>query len=79
MNTEENNKSTEAKLLAPVVFWNKFEDVKPNPDKEYLVTNSDGVILVSYFDGVNWGYLCSVKENIIYWSVLPQSPFRVKL
>ena len=75
MNTENNNDSTVVKrVLAPVIYWNKFEDIKPNADEEYLVTNSDGVIRVSYFDGVNWGYLCSVKENIIYWSILPQSP-----
>ncbi|CAH56632.1 hypothetical protein PHG11b_5 [Flavobacterium phage 11b] len=81
MNQEENNTQIKDQdgniskpLLAPVIYWNKLEDIKPNAEEEYLVTNSDGVIRVSYFDGLNWGYLCSVKENIIYWSILPQSP-----
>jgi hypothetical protein len=69
MKTETNNVA-----FPPIIYWNKFDDIKPNGDEEYLVTNSDGVIRVSYFDGTNWGYYSAVKEEIIYWSILPKSP-----
>lgn len=80
MNTEQNFKnSTEASndgntVLAPVIFWQRFDQVKPQGDAEYLVCNTDCVIRVSYFDGTNWGYLASVRENITHWSILPQVP-----
>jgi hypothetical protein len=38
------------------------------------VCNTDGVIRVSYYDGTDWGYLASVKENITHWSILPSVP-----
>ena len=71
--------STEAAIvgntvLAPVIFWQRFDQVKPQGDAEYLVCNTDGVIRVSYFDGTDWGYLATVKENITHWSILPQVP-----
>ena len=63
------------KLTIPdVIFWQRFDQVKPQGDAEYLVCNTDGVIRVSYFDGINWGYLSTVKENITHWSILPQVP-----
>ena len=61
-------------LLAPVIFWQRFNQVKPQGDAEYLVCNTDGVIRVSYYDGKDWGYLASVKENITHWSILPSVP-----
>ena len=57
-----------------VIFWQRFDQVKPQGDAEYLVCDTDGVIRVSYFDGINWGYLSTVKENITHWSILPQVP-----
>ena len=80
MNTEQNfQNSSEAcndgnTVLAPVIFWQRFDQVKPQGDAEYLVCNTDGVIRVSYFDGNHWGYLASVRENITHWSILPQVP-----
>lgn len=76
MNTDNlKNESNDAnRLLAPVIFWQRFDQVKPQGDAEYLVCNTDGVIRVSYFDGTNWGYLSTVKENITHWSILPQVP-----
>ena len=63
------------KLTIPdVIFWQRFDQVKPQGDAEYLVCNTDGIIRVSYFDGINWGYLSTVKENITHWSILPQVP-----
>ena len=63
------------KLTIPdVIFWQRFDQVKPQGDAEYLVCNTDGVIRVSYFDGTSWGYLSTVKENITHWSILPQVP-----
>ena len=63
------------KLIIPdVIFWQRFDQVKPQGDAEYLVCNTDGIIRVSYFDGINWGYLSTVKENITHWSILPQVP-----
>ena len=63
------------KLTIPdVIFWQRFDQVKPQGDAEYLVCNTDGVIRVSYFDGTHWGYLESVRENITHWSMLPQVP-----
>lgn len=61
-------------LLTPVIFWQRFDQIKPQGDAEYLVCNTDGVIRVSYFDGKYWGYLSTVKENITHWSILPQVP-----
>ena len=80
MNTEQTSQnSTEARndgntVLAPVIFWQRFDQVKPQADSEYLVCNTDGIIKVSYFDGTHWGYLASVRENITHWSILPQVP-----
>jgi hypothetical protein len=71
-NTEPSN-STKT-VLAPVIFWQRFDQVKPEGDAEYLVCNTDGVIRVSYYDGTDWGYLASVKENITHWSILPSVP-----
>ena len=71
-NTELSN-STKT-VLAPIIFWQLFDQVKPQGDAEYLVCNTDGVIRVSYFDGTRWGYLSTVKENITHWSILPQVP-----
>jgi hypothetical protein len=71
-NTEPSN-STKP-VLAPVIFWQRFDQVKPEGDAEYLVCNTDGVIRVSYYDGTDWGYLASVKENITHWSILPSVP-----
>ena len=63
------------KLTIPdVIFWQRFDQVKPQGDAEYVVCNTDGIIRVSYFDGINWGYLSTVKENITHWSILPQVP-----
>ena len=63
------------KITTPdVIFWQRFDQVKPQGDAEYLVCNTDGIIRVSYFDGINWGYLSTVKENITHWSILPQVP-----
>lgn len=60
--------------FSPIVFWYDFNKVKPQGDFEYLVCNTDGVIRVSYFDGINWGYLASQRENILFWSYLPSIP-----
>lgn len=60
--------------IETVIFWNKFPQVKPDADSEYLVCNTNGVLMVSYFDGEHWGYLASVKEDISHWSILPQVP-----
>ena len=68
------NGNDDNRLLAPVIFWQRFDQIKPKGDAEYLVCNTDGVIRVSYFDGTNWGYLSTVKENITHWSILPQVP-----
>lgn len=39
------------KLTIPdVIFWQRFDQVKPQGDAEYLVCNTDGIIRVSYFD-----------------------------
>lgn len=75
MNTEENNKSTEAKhVLAPVIYWQNFEKVQPNPDEEYLVCDIDKIIKISYFDGEKWGYYQNSDDDILFWSFLPTSP-----
>jgi len=68
------NSNEPNRLLAPVIFWQRFDQVKPEGDAEYLVCNTDGVIRVSYYDGTDWGYLASVKENITHWSILPSVP-----
>jgi hypothetical protein len=72
LNTEPSNNTKP--VLAPVIFWQRFDQVKPEGDAEYLVCNTDGVIRVSYYDGTDWGYLASVKENITHWSILPSVP-----
>jgi hypothetical protein len=59
---------------APIVFWQRFDRIKPQGDAEYLVCNTDGVIRVSYFDGVEWGYSSLIKENITHWAMLPSAP-----
>lgn len=66
-------KDTTAK--EPIIFWNRFDQVKPDADQEYLVCTPDGVIRVSYYNGDTWGYLNSVKEDVVYWSILPFVPF----
>jgi hypothetical protein len=72
--TNHENGNDANRLLAPVIFWQRFDQVKPQGDAEYLVCNTDSVIRVSYFDGKDWGYLASVKENITHWSILPSVP-----
>jgi hypothetical protein len=74
MSNEEQNGNFAKPMLAPVIFWQRFDQIKPQGDAEYLVCNADGVIRVSYFDGMDWGYLASVKENITHWSILPSVP-----
>jgi hypothetical protein len=74
-NSEQDQFGNKSKpMLAPVVFWERFNHIKPQGDMEYLVCNTDGVIRVSYFDGIDWGYLATVKEDITHWSMLPQVP-----
>ena len=68
------NKAVKKLTIPDVIFWQRFDQVKPQGDAEYLVCNTDGIIRVSYFDGINWGYLSTVKENITHWSILPQVP-----
>jgi len=68
---EAQNGNDANRVLAAVIFWQRFDQVKPQGDGEYLVCNADGVIRVSYFDGKDWGYLSTVKENITHWSILP--------
>jgi hypothetical protein len=51
-------------MLAPVIYWNRFNQVLPPEAAEYLVCDSDDIIKVSYYNGDSWGYLASVRENI---------------
>ena len=67
------NISVETGPIKPIVFWNRFENVKPDGDSEYFVCTSDNVIKVSYFDGQSWGYT-NKKEHVILWSPLPEIP-----
>jgi len=74
MSKENENCNFAKPMLAPVIYWNRFNQVLPPEDGEYLVCNNDGVIRVSYYNGDSWGYLASVKENITHWSMLPELP-----